>query len=394
MLATRQQVRIGSNKPPRLNELDRCNGSLQADRPGPIQPQPFNLLDGRANFLCIIHTLESSHDQHGQSTPAPRCIYRTARGKRLTPAKVVPEREDMLARLQQLITTFLLTTALAWLALTWHKSPVLAMSGFMLIVFGYSLVLALEFLLLRHVNRADPAPLPSSMDLARAWIGETLAAPRIFCWRQPFRSNAVPDQLNVAHSVHSRRGVVLVHGFFCNRGFWTPWMLALEKAGHAFIAVNLEPVFGSVDDYAHIIEQAVNRITVATGMAPVIVGHSMGGLAVRAWLRAQGGHSRVHHVITIGTPHGGTWLGRFGYSTNGSQMRLDSQWVRDLTAHELTAAAVPFTCWYSNCDNIVFPTSTATLAGADNRLVHGVAHVRMAFHSAVMAGTLEIVGDM
>jgi triacylglycerol esterase/lipase EstA (alpha/beta hydrolase family) len=200
--------------------------------------------------------------------------------------------------------------------------------------------------------------------------------------------------LNAVHAVQRRRGVVLVHGFFCNRGFWTPWMLALEEAGHAFIAVNLEPVFGSVDDYAHIIEQAVSHMTQSTGSAPVIVCHSMGGLAARAWLRAGGGHSRVHHIITIGTPHGGTWLGRFGYGINGRQMRIGSPWVRELADHERIAAAVPFTCWYSNCDNIVFPTSTATLAGADNRLVRGVAHVHMAFHRDVMEGTLAIIDAM
>ena len=32
---------------------------------------------------------------------------------------------------------------------------------------------------------------------------------------------------------------------------------------------------------------------------------------------------------------------------------------------------VPFTCWYSNSDNIVFPTSVASLPGADNRLAAG-----------------------
>ncbi|RYF38882.1 MAG: permease, partial [Comamonadaceae bacterium] len=48
-----------------------------------------------------------------------------------------------------------------------------------------------------------------------------------------------------------------------------------------------------------------------------------------------------------------------------------------------------FTCWYSNCDNIVFPTSTAQLQGADNRFVDGVAHVQMAFHPEVMKACLD-----
>jgi triacylglycerol lipase len=96
----------------------------------------------------------------------------------------------------------------------------------------------------------------------------------------------------------------------------------------------------------------------------------------------------VHHVITIGSPHHGTWLGRFSRVANGRQMRLDSRWLRRLGE---PAAARRFTCWYSNCDNIVFPAATATLAGSDNRLVAGAAHVALAFHPRVMAESLALI---
>ena len=50
-----------------------------------------------------------------------------------------------------------------------------------------------------------------------------------------------------------------------------------------------------------------------------------------------------------------------------------------------------FTCWYTNCDNIVFPASTATMPGADNRLVRGVAHVELAFHPQVMRDSMALI---
>ena len=79
---------------------------------------------------------------------------------------------------------------------------------------------------------------------------------------------------------------------------------------------------------------------------------------------------------------------------NGRQMRLAGDWVQGLLRTEPPARAGRFTCWYSNCDNIVFPASTAALAGADNRFVAGVAHVQMAFHPAVMDACLaEIARD-
>jgi triacylglycerol esterase/lipase EstA (alpha/beta hydrolase family) len=129
------------------------------------------------------------------------------------------------------------------------------------------------------------------------------------------------------------------------------------------------------------VEAAVRSVEQATGMAPVIVAHSMGGLAVRAWLAAQGNPLRAHRIVTIGTPHGGTWLARLARASNGRQMRLQSRWLAELARAE---ALHPhpysrFTCFYGNCDNIVFPPSAATLAGADNRLLSGVAHVHMAY---------------
>lgn len=300
----------------------------------------------------------------------------------------------MLARLQQLITLVLVTAAIAWLLFFWEASFVIALAGFAMLILGYSGFLALEFVALRFVNRNDPAPQPTWGQLAKAWMGETMVAPRIFCWRQPFRSKVMPDHLPSGSALTGKRGVVLIHGFFCNRGFWTPWLEKLRTRGHAYVAVNLEPPFSSIDDYAPLIDEAVKRATAATGHTPVLVCHSMGGLAARAWLKVFKAEARAYHVITIGTPHRGTWLARFSRLTNGRQMQLSGSWHRELDIDMPERRHSLFTCWYSNCDNIVFPCSTATLPGADNRLVLGAAHVQLAFHSEVMSTSMALIeGD-
>src|SRR5689334_6052639 len=100
----------------------------------------------------------------------------------------------MLARLQQFTTLGLLALALAWAALFIHNgSPGLAVIGVLVIVFGYALFLAAEFVMLWRVNRTDPTPRASVWQHVAAWWGEVMMAPRVFCWRQPFRSQAVPD---------------------------------------------------------------------------------------------------------------------------------------------------------------------------------------------------------
>jgi triacylglycerol lipase len=157
------------------------------------------------------------------------------------------------------------------------------------------------------------------------------------------------------------------------------------------VAVNLEPVFGSIDNYAPIIDAAVKRVTASTGMAPVLVAHSMGGLAARAWLATQTSATTVHRIITIGTPHSGTWLARFGSTLNALQMRQGDAWQKKLSAAEPAERLARFTCFYGHADNIVFPASTATLPGADNRHIAGCAHVHMTYHAQVWAEVLKQV---
>jgi len=117
----------------------------------------------------------------------------------------------------------------------------------------------------------------------------------------------------------------------------------------------------------------------------------MGGLVARAWWRACGQADAVLRVVTIASPHGGTWLARFSHLPNGRQMRQDSDWLQALRAAEPLDRAARFTCWWSDCDNIVMPPSAATWPGADNRFVPGAAHVQLAFHPQVMAGTLALL---
>ena len=291
----------------------------------------------------------------------------------------------MLARLQQGIVAGLLLLAVAWGVGACDLPGWVVVAGFLAIGSVHAVFLALEFLLMHAVNRQDPAPREGWGVLVRAWIGESLAAPRVFLWQQPFRSRAWPDQLPASSaSGPARRGVVLVHGFVCNRGLWNPWLRRLGGEARAFSAVNLEPVFGQIDDYVPLIEAAVLRVTRATGLPPLVVCHSMGGLAVRAWLRAHQADARVAGVVTLGTPHQGTWLARISFVANGSQMRQDSRWLAQLRRDEPSGRAALFTCYYSACDNIVFPASTALLPGARHVPVPGVAHVAMVFDQAIL----------
>lgn len=292
----------------------------------------------------------------------------------------------MIARLQRALCLSMLLLTLGWFAAFWARSPALALGGLIAPVCGYGAVLAVEFALLYRFG-IDPTPRPRVSTLIAAWCAEWRCGMQVFCWRQPFRVQAEPDHLPAG----GRRGVVFVHGLVCNRGFWAPWMRRARDMGLPCIAVDLEPPFGDIDAYGPAIDAAVCRLLSLTGQPPVLVSHSMGGLAVRAWLRSAGAASRVAHVVTIGSPHAGTWLARFGRSHSARQMRQRGEWLEALARHRPDTLQPRFTCWFSDCDNIVFPVSTATLPWADNRFVPGQAHVALAFHPEVMRRTLALV---
>lgn len=226
----------------------------------------------------------------------------------------------------------------------------------------HAAVLAAGFVQLRWVNR----PAPAWGQLLRAWAGEVVASELAFSWRQPWREWAEPDHLPAG----AQAGVLLVHGFGCNRGRWNGWMKRLRAQGVAFIAPSLEPAFGSIDAYADEIEAGVQRLQSLTGRMPVLVAHSMGGLALRAWWRRHGAaHAQPPQVITLGSPHQGTRMAALGLGVNAAQMRRDGPWLADLPG------LPEVDCFWTPCDQIVNPAGVAIQPGARAHRVDAVGHM-------------------
>ncbi|MEY2872797.1 MAG: hypothetical protein RLZZ373_168 [Pseudomonadota bacterium] len=268
--------------------------------------------------------------------------------------------------------------------------PVLALLGL------NALALWLEQALAAGVHGHDPAPRPGPARRVQAWWREVAASGRAFGWAMPFAGQRWPDVLEGRGE--GGRGVLLVHGYLCNRGFWNRWYPRLQAQGVPFIGVSLEPVFGSIDDYADQINAALVQLQRATGQAPLVVCHSMGGLVLRAWRRArlqqgdtaEATDARLHHVLTIGTPHQGTWLARFGRQVNAVQMRRDGPWLQALATSESPAWRARFTCVWSDCDNVVFPPRCAVLEGAAAVHQPGRGHQDLLDDPAVLALALAL----
>lgn len=187
------------------------------------------------------------------------------------------------------------------------------------------------------------------------------------------------------HLASRPRGVpvLLIHGYGCNGGYWSQLaaMLAREQISHS--TVSLEPMTASIDDYAQHVERAVKALCAASGADRiVIVGHSMGGLVARAYLRKHGAQ-HIARVITLGTPHHGTGLASLGIGSNAKQMRLRDAWLAQLDADDRAHRSL-FTSIYSYHDNIIAPQSSCHLPGAHNIAFGGIGHVALGSDATIL----------
>jgi len=226
---------------------------------------------------------------------------------------------------------------------------------------------------------ASPIPPEHRLDAtagARLVLGEFRATMLTSSWHM-LRHRPAPWLSR--QPAQGRLPVLLIHGYGCNGGYWRPLREMLMREGISHDAVDLEPVTAGIDDYVDTVEAAVQRLLAATGAGRVvIVGHSMGGLVARAWLRQYGAaaEARVARVVTIGTPHFGTVLAPFGIGQNAAQMRTDAAWLAQLDKDDRGRRAL-FTSIWSWHDNIVAPQTSCRLPGAHNVALAGIGHVAL-----------------
>ena len=253
------------------------------------------------------------------------------------------------------------------------------------------LLIGLQFYLSRRFSIELPSeianrPMPQTMQLTlmqvwRASCQETVNCYRTFYFNQIFRVNGV---WSAPRDNAKKIPVLLLHGFFCNRGLWVDFAADLVDQGHPCEGITMEPAFGSITDYARGIEVAIDALIAKTGASKIaLVGHSMGGLAARSYLQ-DFGSKKIAKVITLGTPHQGTWLARFGHGANAKQMALSSDWLNALAQHEKQSGVgdlfTVILTWY---DNIVFPQGKQSIPDAKLIAVTGMGHISMLFNSEV-----------
>lgn len=233
------------------------------------------------------------------------------------------------------------------------------------------------------------------LPIFRLFFAELRAVLTVYLGRQVWSAHAdgvvrMPERtgLNTA-----RMPVLLVHGYLCNHRVWDDVSSNLQQQGHAVLVMDLLPLFVSIDHYVPDIEAAVQSLCKATGQSKVaLVGHSMGGLAIRAWMRSHG-TAQVRKVVTLGTPHQGTCLARFSITPNGKEMAWKSEWITALEASENAQTRALMTIGLSDLDNIVYPQREQVLQGCEVTEFKGLGHLELCLNPGVLTWLCSTLRD-
>lgn len=231
--------------------------------------------------------------------------------------------------------------------------------------------------------RTEPAGAWTIRTSLRSQLTETLSTLREVVLMPRDLVPVVPREFQ-----HEDDVVVLVHGFFASAGVWRPMKRALARATRAKVASFTHAPGGGIGRIARSIASIVARVPL--GCRIHLVGHSLGGLAVRWYVQELGGHARVTQTISLGSPFGGTERARpFPFLVGRDLCRTSPVLARlRARAHEHD---VPHTSIVGDGDLVVVPAESAVFPRGDVHVMRGCGHNTLLFHSESIASVVERV---
>jgi pimeloyl-ACP methyl ester carboxylesterase len=295
--------------------------------------------------------------------------------------------------------TLALSLAWLWVRRTGASAPLFVLEALLAWWLLLAIGEAASFVLAHHYRSprsATPQRSRRAWRRSRAYVSELLyfAAAWVAMICAPYVRRGTP-----ATSIRARREqgartaprpVLLIHGFSCNAAVWAPVRRRLNAADIGPVtALDLEPLGADLDSYIPCLMGALQKLEQVTGREPVtLIGHSSGGLVARALLRRIEPR-RIRQLITLATPHHGTNLARCITGRQAAQLRPGSPWLRALNAAQDGALSVPTLCIYSLDDNIVAPSESAALRGAQRLELEGVGHFGV-LHADATLNLIEV----
>ncbi len=180
--------------------------------------------------------------------------------------------------------------------------------------------------------------------------------------------------------------VILVHGALATAGAWRPLRDRLERLGSRVATFTYPPSFG-VTDIAETIAGILRRLPRTCRVH--LVGHSLGGLAVRWFVQEYPTDPRVAQTISVAAPFDGARGARLLPGPAGRDMQRGSAVLRRLAAGA-AEPRVPHLSIFGTADTAV-PSDTEFGAG-DRWVVPDAGHNALLFDEDVAHRIIGRIG--
>lgn len=196
--------------------------------------------------------------------------------------------------------------------------------------------------------------------------------------------------------------VILVHGLYHNPAAWFVLRRRLVRAGFTDVRCYGYASFGRefADIAAGLAEMLLEAAQNAPGGRVALVGHSLGGLVIRAACvdvrTASGGKCRVAGVVTLGAPHrGSTLAGMLGIGRLARGLAPDGDVISQVRA--LPPCPGPALSLYTPTDGMVLPLTGAFLdereraCGWTEQALPAMSHVGLLYSADAARETLAFL---
>lgn len=190
--------------------------------------------------------------------------------------------------------------------------------------------------------------------------------------------------------------VLFVHGVFHTASAWLCFARWFRRAGYANLYVWTYASFRT--DFPVLLDELEARVRAVQerhgGQKAVLVGHSLGGLLIRALLSRPGAGDLAACAVALGAPHQGSVLAGLGFSALARGLKYRGPLIREIEAREVPPP-VPALSIYSPVDNMVIPPEGARIrkTGWLELETEPVSHVWLLYHRPAAAAALSFIAS-
>ncbi len=192
--------------------------------------------------------------------------------------------------------------------------------------------------------------------------------------------------------------IVLVHGYIHNRSAFLVMAASLRRAGFQHVhGLNYNPLRHPIPTLAEMLAIEVDRVLGATGADRcMIVGHSMGGMVARYYTQEFAQPGTIDTVITLASPHRGTYTAHLGIGPAAAQIRPGTAFMRRLE-EGARPSSTRWLSYYSDLDIMVTPAVSAKLVHpalkATNIRLHNTGHLSLLLSGEALRSIIDHLAD-